>query len=184
MQEDNEVEWVNESEFKKIVGSPAKNTKASPPLEVVEKDGKKVVVSKKAEKPKKEVVHPPKKETAPASSPKKDHGKKSPSKDVSTHKQLLESKAEHAPEKQEPTTQASITAADSVEDEHMVISKPHSKKEKKLLKKREKMEKQAEAATQEEDGANKKVRFDLTQNKITEFFKHGKVAQRVLYSSQ
>jgi hypothetical protein len=29
----------------------------------------------------------------------------------------------------------------------------------------------------------KKVRFDFSQNKVTEFFKHGKVAQRLLYQT-
>jgi len=68
------------------------------------------------------------------------------------------------------------TVVKSEEDEVLQIS---SKKKQKKLKKREKMEEKPE-----ESNSNKRVRFDLTQNKITEFFKHGKVAQRVLYSSK
>ena len=46
---------------------------------------------------------------------------------------------------------------------------------KKKDKKRHKSEVKVEAAVAPD---SKRVRFDLSQNKITEFFKHGKVAQR------
>ncbi len=61
----------------------------------------------------------------------------------------------------------------SEEDEVLEIS---NKKKQKKLKKREKMEETPLAPP-----SSKRVRLDMTQNKITEFFKHGKVAQRVLY---
>jgi len=60
----------------------------------------------------------------------------------------------------------------------MVITQQKKKKQ----KKRDRMEKPAEPV--EGESGEKRVRFDLTQNKITEFFKHGKVAQRVLYQNQ
>lgn len=45
-------------------------------------------------------------------------------------------------------------------------------------KKKEKKRPQPVQHKKESQEESKKVRFDLSQNKITEFFKHGKVAQR------
>jgi hypothetical protein len=49
---------------------------------------------------------------------------------------------------------------------------------KKKDKKRKKDKKDHHLEKGEE--ASKRVRFDLSQNKVTEFFKHGKVATRAL----
>jgi|ERR1740115_538903 len=62
------------------------------------------------------------------------------------------------------------------EDEMLEINAVIPKKKKKKVKQAKK-EAEPEIA---EDGANKRVRFDFSQNKVIEFFKHGKVAQRVL----
>lgn len=64
-----------------------------------------------------------------------------------------------------------VTSKDKDGDQVMSITKETKKKDKKRKNKNK---------ASEEDDAHKKVRFDLTQNKVTEFFKHGKVATRTL----
>lgn len=59
------------------------------------------------------------------------------------------------------------------------ISKDKKKKDRKRNKREQEKTSQAEALTKGEE-PQKKVRFDMTKNKVTEFFKHGKVATRVL----
>jgi len=64
----------------------------------------------------------------------------------------------------------------------MKIETSKKKKNKKKIK-GEKKDKAAGADGGEADKAlcgAKRVHFDLSQNQVTEFFKHGKVAQRVL----
>ena len=41
-----------------------------------------------------------------------------------------------------------------------------------------------ELESEEADVSKKRVKFDLSQNKVTEFFKHGKVATRVLTNNK
>ena len=62
-------------------------------------------------------------------------------------------------------------------DEVLNIENTTIGKEKKKKKKNKKR-------SHEEREGSKKVKFDLSQNKVTEFFKHGKVAQRLLYESK
>ena len=54
-----------------------------------------------------------------------------------------------------------------------------SKETKKKDKKRKNKHKQEEQL-QDGEEPKKRVRFDMSQNKVTEFFKHGKVATRTL----
>lgn len=77
--------------------------------------------------------------------------------------------------------QASEEAADE-EDTVVSINPPAKKKKKNKLGKRsmEDREQAGNVKPTDEGGARKRVRFDLSRNKVTEFFKHGKVAQRVL----
>ena len=56
-------------------------------------------------------------------------------------------------------------------------------KEKKKSKKRARKEVPAEKKEEPAGEAQKRVRFDMSKNKVTEFFKHGKVATRVLHKN-
>lgn len=47
-------------------------------------------------------------------------------------------------------------------------------------KKDKKRKKEKSEPVQKGEAPSKRVRFDLSQNKITEFFKHGKVATRAI----
>lgn len=71
---------------------------------------------------------------------------------------------------------------DDDEDQVLHVGKASKKKKKKARKR--KAGSQGENESKGSDGAKepaaKRVHFDLSQNKVTEFFKHGKVAQRVL----
>lgn len=74
---------------------------------------------------------------------------------------------------------------DDGEDEVMNVNKG-IKKNKKKGKKRKASEVSQEKSSDNKAGGSsgelpkKRVHFDLSQNKVTEFFKHGKVAQRLL----
>ena len=59
-------------------------------------------------------------------------------------------------------------------DKVMSISKETKKKDRKRKNKNKSDE------HQKGEEASKRVRFDMSQNKVTEFFKHGKVATRTL----
>ena len=85
----------------------------------------------------------------------------------------IESELIQKMEKKEIKEQKKVKVEDSKEDvqepdEVMTISR------KKKDKKRPKPAEPVKESTHDP----KRVRFDLSQNKITEFFKHGKVAQR------
>lgn len=72
---------------------------------------------------------------------------------------------------------------DDDEDQVLNIGKASKKKKKKGKKRKaskDEAEDKAEAADNEKGQPKKRVHFDLSQNKVTEFFKHGKVAQRLL----
>jgi hypothetical protein len=58
------------------------------------------------------------------------------------------------------------------------------KKTKKRVESERVVEQEGKEEKVKEEIVRKKVRFDLSQNKITEFFKHGKVAQRLLYQTE
>ena len=60
----------------------------------------------------------------------------------------------------------------------MKIETQKKKKNKKKIKNADKKEVSQEKGKTEV--GKKRVHFDLSQNQVTEFFKHGKVAQRVL----
>ena len=71
------------------------------------------------------------------------------------------------------SSQVTTTVTTSPEgDEIMHVSKDKNKKKKKHKKE----------GPEPSSGSQKRVRFDLSQNKVTEFFKHGKVATRTLPS--
>ena len=76
-------------------------------------------------------------------------------------------------EKKEIKEQKKVKVEDSKEDVH---SEPDEVMTISRKKKDKKRPKPAEPVKEAHDP--KRVRFDLSQNKITEFFKHGKVAQR------
>ena len=65
----------------------------------------------------------------------------------------------------------SDTVAEEAQDDEVMEIPAKQKKDK---KKKKKVSKPAEVST------DKRVHFDMSQNKVTEFFKHGKVATRVL----
>ena len=50
----------------------------------------------------------------------------------------------------------------------------------KIEQKKQKNKKREKKAAKEEESPTKRVRFDMSKNKVTEFFKHGKVATRVI----
>jgi hypothetical protein len=58
--------------------------------------------------------------------------------------------------------------------------KKKSKKKIKAAEKKEKLDKNGGEAEPKALCGGKRVHFDLSKNQVTEFFKHGKVAQRVL----
>lgn len=69
------------------------------------------------------------------------------------------------------------------EDQVLNVGKTSKKKKKKGKKRKASQggpEDKSKAAENEKEPPAKRVHFDLSQNKVTEFFKHGKVAQRVL----
>jgi len=80
------------------------------------------------------------------------------------------------PEKVEkqPKPAKAVVTVDTDGDKVMEISKPEKKKKNK--KKRAAKQDTADL----EGDTRKRVTFDLTKNKVTEFFKHGKVATRVI----
>jgi hypothetical protein len=61
------------------------------------------------------------------------------------------------------------------EDKVMSISVDNKKK-----KDKKRTKKEAQIETKRDAEPEKRVRFDMTKNKVTEFFKHGKVATRKL----
>lgn len=72
---------------------------------------------------------------------------------------------------------------DDDEDQVMNIGKMSKKKKKKSKKRKGGKGETGDGNNQDEnvkEPAAKRVHFDLSQNKVTEFFKHGKVAQRAL----
>jgi hypothetical protein len=84
------------------------------------------------------------------------------------------------PEKKVREAEKEIKLEENKEgDVVMKIESSKKKKNKKKIKGGDKNDKAGEADDKTLTGA-KRVHFDLSQNQVTEFFKHGKVAQRVL----
>ena len=87
--------------------------------------------------------------------------------------QKMEKKEQKEQKQQTKEDSKEQSAEEQEEQEDVVIEIKNATKKKD--KKRAQPEKQKKEISVEE---SKRVRFDLSQNKITEFFKHGKVAQR------
>ena len=87
--------------------------------------------------------------------------------------QKMEKKEQKEQKQQTKEDSKEQSAEKQEEQEDVVIEIKNATKKKD--KKRAQPEKQKKEISVEE---SKRVRFDLSQNKITEFFKHGKVAQR------